>query len=519
MTGWNHWRIRTKLGAAFGFAGLVILLLAALGLYEIQKVHRGMVELSTHDLVKLEVLRDLDDSVTEIGIAVRNSVLAPPGPALEAERLIVNAQSARFVDVFTMLREGAVSDDMKPLLAAVGKEREAHEQLVAQVVSMRSSGQEELEQMAREVVFEKLRPVETAMLAATGEVATLQKAIAAERVEAAARAARQATIETVIATVIGLAGLAAFGLFLTRGLTNSLQRAVDVAESVAAGDLTRPITGAGGDEVGQLLRALERMQQALGSVVQDVRQGVDSVVSASSQIAHGNADLSQRTEETASQLQQAASSMEQMSSSVKTNADNARVADERSATASDVARRGGEAVARVTHTMQDIQASARRIAEIIGTIDGIAFQTNILALNAAVEAARAGEQGRGFAVVAGEVRALAQRSGQAAKEIRDLIQSSVEKVDNGTALVNDARATMDDLVAEVQRVTHLIGEISSASAEQSVGVDRMSRVVVELDSATQQNAALVEQSAAAAESLKTMAGRLAQSVSVFRVGA
>ena len=291
------------------------------------------------------------------------------------------------------------------------------------------------------------------------------------------------------------------------------------AERIAGGDLSGEVDDQGRDESAQLLHALRDMQAALRRLVGDVRQSTESIDTAAAEIATGNTDLSQRTEQTASNLQQAAGSLHQITGSVRQTADSAAQANQLAASASSVAVRGGEVVAQVVATMGEIETSSRRIADIIGTIDGIAFQTNILALNAAVEAARAGEQGRGFAVVAGEVRTLAQRSAEAAREIKTLIGASVERVEAGTRLVQDAGSTMGEIVTSVRRVTDVIGEITASSTEQSQGISQVNTAVTQLDQMTQQNAALVEQSAAAAESLKEQASRLVKVVAAFRIDA
>ena len=324
----------------------------------------------------------------------------------------------------------------------------------------------------------------------------------------------------VAVTAVLIGALAAMGLGwgISRAISMPLKEAVSLAEAVADGDLTHTVTSTGNDEVAQLTRALGSMVTKLRNVVAEVRSGVESVGTASAQIATGNLDLSQRTEEQASNLQQTAASMEQLTATVKQNADNSRAAAQLALGATEVAARGGQVVGDVVDTMTSISESSKRISDIIGVIDGIAFQTNILALNAAVEAARAGEQGRGFAVVASEVRSLAQRSASAAKEIKGLIVESVQRVEGGARQVAEAGQTMSDIVSQVKRVQDLVGEISSASIEQSQGITQVGEAVAQLDQVTQQNAALVEESAAAAESMRHQAQRLAETVAVFNVG-
>jgi methyl-accepting chemotaxis protein len=306
-------------------------------------------------------------------------------------------------------------------------------------------------------------------------------------------------------------------LWIAHIVSHPLKEAVKVAQAVAAGDLTSRIKVSSKDETGQLLQALKDMNGSLVKIVSEVRVGTDTIATASSQIASGNLDLSSRTEEQASSLEETASSMEELTSTVKQNADNARQANQLAVTASDVAVKGGSVVSEVVDTMASINESSKKIVDIISVIDGIAFQTNILALNAAVEAARAGEQGRGFAVVATEVRSLAQRSAAAAKEIKTLIGDSVEKVAVGSKLVEQAGATMDEVVASVRRVTDIMGEITAASQEQSAGIEQVNQAIVQMDQVTQQNAALVEEASAAAESMQEQASGLSQVVSIFKL--
>ena len=335
---------------------------------------------------------------------------------------------------------------------------------------------------------------------------------------ASAVAARQLWSKVTMASTALLIVILVSGLIYLRRRTSAVLGDVgSVASGIASGHLNQAIdVGVAGEE-GDLLRSMNAMQQQLSGVVGAIRSGADSLATASSQIAQGNHDLSQRTEQQASALQETAATMEQLGTTVRNNADSAKQANQLAQGASSVAAKGGEVVGQVVTTMQGISDSSRKIGDIIGVIDGIAFQTNILALNAAVEAARAGEQGRGFAVVASEVRSLAQRSAEAAKEIKTLIGRSVEQVEQGTALVGEAGKTMDDIVGSIRRVSDIVAEITAASVEQSSGVQQVGQAVTQMDQVTQQNAALVEESAAAAESLKSQAQHLVQAVAVFKL--
>ena len=358
--------------------------------------------------------------------------------------------------------------------------------------------------------------------AATVKGLGAQFALSQQRGEAGLKAAEQA--ESRLQTALFALGLLLLLpvpaiVWLSRSIVRPIDHAVASLEAVAEGDLSRDIPAGDSAEMGRMMGALRRMQERMRDMIGNIRQTADSIQVASTEVATGNLDLSQRTEQTAGRLQQTASSMEELTATVRQTAESAGTANQLASSASEVAQRGGAVVSQVISTMEEINTSSKRIADIIGTIDGIAFQTNILALNAAVEAARAGEQGRGFAVVASEVRSLAQRSAEAAREIKGLIGNSVDRVESGTRLVADAGSTMTEIVASVQRVTDIIGEISAAAGEQSAGIGNVNVAVTELDQMTQQNAALVEESAAAAESLREQSRQLATVVASFRLAA
>ena len=353
-------------------------------------------------------------------------------------------------------------------------------------------------------------------------MATLSDAIESggDGVVSDARASVWHTQQLVVASlVVGASLIVAAALALARNMTRPMQHAVEVADRLANGDLTATIQPHGNDETAHLLRSLEGMQSNFLRIVHDVKSNAENVATASQEIADGNLDFSNRTEQQASALQQTAATMEQLGSTVRTNAENARQANQLAAGASAVATKGGDVMGQVVATISGISDSSQKIADIIGVIDGIAFQTNILALNAAVEAARAGEQGRGFAVVAGEVRALAQRSAEAAREVRTLVHESVERVEQGTVLVDQAGKTMGEIVAAIHRVTDIVAEISAATSEQSSGIDQVSGAVSHMDQTTQQNSALIEESAAATEGLSRQARHLVESVAAFKTAA
>jgi len=412
------------------------------------------------------------------------------------------------------LKDTGLSDKDKALFERIGEKRKLVLASTAKLKELKAAGDAT---GVRDEMGQRFNPAVAAYVGALDEFVQAQ-VDAKKDIDAQVAERRKGTIQiAVVFIAFVIVALVIGAVWLIRSIQQPLSRAIEVAGRIADGDLTANVTVDRGDEFGQLLAALDRMTRQLRSVVGEVRQGVESVSTASAEIATGNQDLSARTEQTASSLQQTASSMEQLTGTVSNSADVARQANQLAASAAEAATRGGAVVAQVVTNMDEITASSRKIGDIIGTIDGIAFQTNILALNAAVEAARAGEQGRGFAVVASEVRSLAQRSAEAAKEIKGLIGASVERVESGAGLVAQTGTVMEEIVTSVRRVTDMIGEIASAATEQRDGIGQVNIAVTQLDQMTQQNAALVEESAAAASSLREQSARLAQVVSVFKV--
>jgi len=428
---------------------------------------------------------------------------------------LMKQTSARISELQKELDTSLADATSKTMLATVSERRKGYLELRARLIEQFKQG----DKSAADTLKDKLLPAADAYIGSMNALLQRQNDLAREHAEQVAREIARA--ETMLLALLAAALVVGVGTAwaIRRSVMRPLHDAVQAAARIAGTDLSQPLGSQRRDEFGDLLRALGRMQDALRTLVGQVRASSDSISTASVEIAAGNQDLSARTEQTASNLQQTASAMEELTSTVRQSADSARQANQLAVSAAEVAQRGGTVVSQVVATMDEIHASSRKVVDIIGVIDGIAFQTNILALNAAVEAARAGEQGRGFAVVAAEVRSLAQRSAEAAKEIKALIGASVAKVEAGSRLVSDAGATMSEIVASVQRVTDIIGEITAAATEQSEGIGQVNGAVNQLDQMTQQNAALVEQSAAAAESLKAQAQRLTQVVGIFKLGA
>ncbi|CUR81403.1 methyl-accepting chemotaxis protein [Achromobacter xylosoxidans] len=499
-----------------GFGTVLALLLALTGLSQYELAHIGGINraITEQTWAKANAINIID--VTTRANARANLELIVNTDPRTAETLFARIDTNRKTidQALETLRPLFRSEDERQQLRVLEDVRGRYVKSFQGVGALLKSGERET---ARQRLLEETLPLLDSLQDRVIEISRIQSD---EMVNASA--ASQKVIDNAGTMNLILSGVAIVlgGLFawrVAKSITSPLAQAVWVAETVARGDLGQPILAVTRDETGRLLRALHDMQDKLAGAVRTIRAGSETISSAAGQIAAGNTDLSSRTEEQAASLEETAASMEELASTVKQNADNARQANQLAASASEVAQRGGAVVSAVVSTMGDISASSRKISEIVSVIDGIAFQTNILALNAAVEAARAGEQGKGFAVVAGEVRSLAQRSAQAAREVKTLIEASVSKVAEGAGQAENAGTTMQEVVASVKRVTDIMGEIAAASQEQASGIEQVNRAVSQMDEVTQQNAALVEEAAAAAGSMQDQAHALVRAVGVFRL--
>jgi methyl-accepting chemotaxis protein len=512
--------ISTRLSMGFGCVLVLLVAVAAVGQLSLGRMHDQMQLMTGAGAHKTKLVNGLLETVSAIGIQSRSAAMLNDIDAKQSrEQIDAVDRSLKEYGV----REAALAQLLVPATATP-----AEIQLLTEVQAIGGKTRPELEAAIKAAddgdtvaatlsLMTRVAPSETVWRAKLGELITLQNTLNGEVAASAEYTQRNARLVggLLVLLAIGLGGLIAWRI--TTSITAPIGRAVVVAERIANGDLTSQVEVRINDETGRLLEAIAAMQERLRALVGDIGQTADSILVASSEVASGNLDLSQRTEHTSRHLQSAAHSLSDVTGMVSQSADAARQANQLASTASEAATRGGEVVSQVVRTMETISASSRKIADIISVIDGIAFQTNILALNAAVEAARAGEQGRGFAVVASEVRNLAGRSANAAREIKALIGTSVDQVQEGSTLVNHAGKAIDDLVLSVRRVSDIMGEITAATQEQSQRIGHVSGSVGELEEMTQQNAALVEEGAAAADSLRDQAGRLTQMVGTFRL--
>jgi len=511
----SNLKIAVRLGLAFAIMLTLLLLVLGLGLNALARNERSLNEIVNNGNVKVNASYDMENQIRVVSHAIDTIVLGEDAGIPEARNRLAGAR-AKYGQARELLNQRIRSEEGKAKLATVAEAIAVAAPLNNRAIELRMQGNKA---EAAEILEKQVTSQTQKIFAALENIVEHEKTLAQKSADEAAAAYVQSRNLMVGIGVLAVVLGSLIGWHFTRSITRPIGAAVLVAERVAAGDLTVSIDVTTRDETGQLLQALKAMNDGLQNIVGQVRAGTHTIVTASSQIAAGNMDLSSRTEEQASSLEETASSMEELTSTVKQNAQNAQQANQLARAASEVALKGGEVVSRVVDTMSAINTSSNKIVDIIGVIDGIAFQTNILALNAAVEAARAGEQGRGFAVVASEVRNLAQRSAAAAREVKALISDSVEKVESGTKLVDEAGGTMQEIVTGIRRVTDIMAEISAASIEQTSGIEQINLAVAQMDQVTQQNASLVEEAAAAAESLNDQAGKLDDIVAVFKIDA
>ena len=511
----RHFSIRLRMQGAIAMVLALFALVGLTGLLGGRHLADLNDEFMSHSIKEVHDVAGVRLALGQVRLHEKNMVIHyEDGVEVLKQRELWQAAIGKVQKSLNQLLEGEEDED-NPLAREALKHLQAYADATTHVTTQIQDGAYDNARTADKM----LDKAKAAVTEVETKMAAIEKIVDAEAAET--QAAFHQEMQRTLWLFLGVMALVVvvvvpLTLMNSRSITQPIVHAREVALAIAEGDLTRRIRSEGQDEVAELLRALDHMQQSLGSLVGSVREASESIQLSSNEVASGNGDLSERTEQAASSLQQTASSMEQLTGNVRSSASSAAHADELANSASSVAERGGQAVGQVVSTMEDIHGASRRIADIIGVIDGIAFQTNILALNAAVEAARAGEQGRGFAVVASEVRSLAGRSANAAREIKTLIQASVEKIDSGTRQVQDAGQTMSDIVSSVQRVSETIRGITTAATEQSQGIGQINSAISQLDQMTQQNAALVEQSAAAAESLKDQANQLNAMVARFR---
>jgi len=515
----QNFTVRSKLGWAFGILTLLVMIVSGLSLKSLSSANDRFSSYVNGLDARVKMAESVRTAIDRRAIAARNLVLVTGEADLELEKAAVlkadEDVKSRLQKFDEMIATGSdVPEKARNLAASIDHVESAYGPVARDIVRLA------LEHKRDEAIIKmnnECRPLLAALVKATQEYQDYTNIRTAQKIEESTEDynSQRNLLLGICVSALLLGTTIAF--LITRSIVSPIRQAVLIAQTIAKGDLTTRITVIGKDETSQLLAALREMNDGLAEVVGRVRSSSESIATGSAEIAAGNTDLSQRTEEQAASLEETAASMEELTATVKQNAENAAQGNRLAVSASDVATRGGEVVGRVVHTMREITTSSEKVAEIITVIEGIAFQTNILALNAAVEAARAGEQGRGFAVVAGEVRTLAQRSASAAKEIKDLIGQSVERVKAGSALVDEAGTTIGEVVVSVKRVTDLMGEITAASSEQHTGIEQVNQAVMQMDEVTQQNAALVEEASAAAQSMAAQSSTLKELVSTFRL--
>jgi methyl-accepting chemotaxis protein len=513
-------KTRTRLLAGFLIVTLLGALGSIIGISKLAQMNERAQHAYQNDLLGISSVKEANIDLMYITGSIRGAILAPSDAERSKSLALVEDARAKLHVNLDAGRKLFVTDEGKAMFAQLDHMVRDVEEKLGKIRELVGVDTPEGKQATIDYLYAQFTPATNLLDDKFTELSQQKEGAAAKSAQLATESYVSARGSMTVMAVLALAISAAFALVITRTFTGQLGGeplyAAQVAGAIAGGDLSTPVRVTDGDS-GSLLAGMEKMRVSLASLVREVRAGTDTIATSAGEISHGNLDLSSRTEQQASSLEETASSMEELTGTVRQNADNARQANVLAASASEVAKRGGVVVSQVVDTMNSINESSRRIVDIISVIDGIAFQTNILALNAAVEAARAGEQGRGFAVVASEVRNLAQRSAAAAKEIKGLIGDSVSKVDSGGKLVEQAGATMGEIVQSITRVTDIMSEIASASQEQSSGIEQVNEAISQMDQVTQQNAALVEEAAAAATSMQEQAAALAQLVGTFRL--
>jgi methyl-accepting chemotaxis protein len=506
-------RIKTRLAVTFGAILLLLMVISVTALLLMARMNADIQRITNHYARNVELSHEMREGVASAALTIYRSFYEQPD-AQQADIKVAKDQIDRITELSNEIKSDIVTTEGRALFDATRQARVPYQAMVQSILDQLATHDVD----GARTALARVSPLRLAFFKAQDEWIAHERSVMDTAVHHSMRAYSMAHAVVWVVSAAAFLVAIVMGAWVTRSIVRPLQAVVDGASALAEGDLTVQVAVARRDEMGAVAESLNRAIGQLASIVRGVKHASESISSATQQVAAGNTDLSQRTEEQAASLEETASSMEQLTATVRQNADNAQQANALAVNASEVAQRGGAAVTRVIETMHGISDSSAKVADITNVIEGIAFQTNILALNAAVEAARAGEQGRGFAVVAGEVRTLAQRSATAAKEIKELIGESVERVKSGTTLVEDAGSTIEEVVQAVRHVTDIMGEISSASHEQRTGIEQVGQAVSQMDQITQQNAALVEEASAAAQSMAEQAQALLSAVGVLKVG-